>query len=1168
LAWAHQEKAHMLKEESKLDLALKHQEKACLLHNKNYKKTKPKDKSTNLIQCYYFLTTIYQNLKQYNKAISASNKAIEIFDSYDKNKISDLAGTEQMSWQIIERAQLFQQAFEYDKAIADYKRFLHLITTTFKNQIGSKRHINAVDNLISIFSKKGDTKNTFKYSKLKYDMVYEYQSNNLLLLAEANNVLAGSYLDYDEWEESIKFSNKSLKIIDEALSKQNLNYETKKSYFNKKNSALINILVSSSNIKADKKEVKRIALEILKSNDHFKLLDKTTTPYERLHDYYLSVYDYDQAQKTLTQAYDLLDKQILEAKKTNQQWMLEFFYNSKRWLKIDEAYLNLGKGKFTKAIELAKELEKYETKDTGGSEVYKKVDLLNIYGRSYQGLNKPRKAINYYLKAMDILNASYEKNYDQETSILNNLALAYQDIGESDLAAKYMEQVVKRGEKDKSNPIYLVRNYNNYAVTSFHQDSNKALQYALKAYYIFQKSDPQHKKTIDFVNNINFIGTYYKSIGINTEDKVKKLENYKKAEKYFSEAIDFVKANYEKNIFPYSEFLLNYSDLAALLYNDFDTCIKYQEATVKQIEQVNDKAPELIRNYDLLWSCHHQLGEIEVAFSYLFKEMLILLNEFDKNNFELNFFINDLIKNSENAVAAFTDSVLLYSHENPEILKKYKLRFSDLIFALQQVIKTNELSVNLSQAISREMSKNEKISSDIKLYTSLLKKREELIKIKSIDEKEIKNINLEIKKINDEIDHYKNKILTDYPEFKKNFVNQIASIKGTQENLKEDEALIQYTIGRFGSFAFLITSDNYGIMRFKRSGRQKITEKINKIRSSLQLSNNKPKSFAKKESEELFDTLFSRIDAKDMIKGKNKIIIVPDGPLYALPFELLFDKENQKWLMEKYAVTISPSVYSFSGLNKNVEFNTANSFVGFGDPKIRDTKLADNSKLKNTIELEFSELFTRGGNVNLKYLKLFPELPETEIELKSIASKFDKNSKLYLREDFNENNINSINLKKYKVVSFASHALVVGEIDGLSEPAIVLSLPKKATVDNDGLLTTSEIIKLDLDSDLVILSACNTASSSGKTNSEALSGLATSFFYSGARSLLVTHWSIISETSVDLVSDTFDYLAETNGDLSLALTKAKIKMMENKKTSHPIYWAPYTLVGRSQINKL
>ena len=94
-----------------------------------------------------------------------------------------------------------------------------------------------------------------------------------------------------------------------------------------------------------------------------------------------------------------------------------------------------------------------------------------------------------------------------------------------------------------------------------------------------------------------------------------------------------------------------------------------------------------------------------------------------------------------------------------------------------------------------------------------------------------------------------------------------------------------------------------------------------------------------------------------------------------------------------------------------------------------------------------------------------------------------------------------------------------------------------------------------------------TNSSSGKTNSETLSGLATSFFYSGARSLLVAHWSIISETSVDLVSDTFDYLGETNGDLSLALTKAKIKMMENEKTSHPIYWAPYTLVGRSQINK-
>ena len=157
---------------------------------------------------------------------------------------------------------------------------------------------------------------------------------------------------------------------------------------------------------------------------------------------------------------------------------------------------------------------------------------------------------------------------------------------------------------------------------------------------------------------------------------------------------------------------------------------------------------------------------------------------------------------------------------------------------------------------------------------------------------------------------------------------------------------------------------------------------------------------------------------------------------------------------------------------------------------------------------------------------MFPELPETAIELKKISKKFDENSKLYLRDEFNEEKINSINFDNYKVVSFASHALVVGEIDGLAEPSIVLSLPEEITDKNDGLLTASEIIELKVNSDLVILSACNTASSDGNANSEALSGLANSFFYSGAKSLIVTHWSVISKTSVNLMIDTFDFLKE------------------------------------------
>ena len=517
-------------------------------------------------------------------------------------------------------------------------------------------------------------------------------------------------------------------------------------------------------------------------------------------------------------------------------------------------------------------------------------------------------------------------------------------------------------------------------------------------------------------------------------------------------------------------------------------------------------------------------------------------------------------------VHSFIFEVLKSSHKNIEIFDKYKdINFINLMFGLQQVVKSNKLTAKLSESITRQISKDERVSAELRKYTSLLKKKREILKLDSIDPDKIKKRNQEISKLNKELENLLKDILKKYPDLKKNFANQVVTGGLLNQDMPKDEVIIQYTVGTFFTFATIITSDDYTVQRIG-ANKDKLSKLIKEVRNSLELKNGKPVAFALSQSQELHDILLGNF--ADIIKNKKKIIIIPDGPLYGIPFELLHDKRSNQWLIEKNAISTSPSAYSYIALNfeNNLKFTTGNSFLGFGDPNIKGTKIAESSDFEDILELEFSKVFTRGGNIDLKYLKMFPELPETAEELKKISKKFDQNSKLYLRDDFNENNINSINFDNYKVVSFASHALVVGEIDGLSEPSIVLSLPKKITDNDDGLLTASEIINLNINSDLVILSACNTASSDGNTNSEALSGLANSFFYSGAKSLIVTHWSVISKTSVDLMVDTFDFLEESEGDLSAALMKSKIKMLKNPNTNHPIYWAPYTLVGRMKTD--
>ena len=137
---------------------------------------------------------------------------------------------------------------------------------------------------------------------------------------------------------------------------------------------------------------------------------------------------------------------------------------------------------------------------------------------------------------------------------------------------------------------------------------------------------------------------------------------------------------------------------------------------------------------------------------------------------------------------------------------------------------------------------------------------------------------------------------------------------------------------------------------------------------------------------------------------------------------------------------------------------------------------------------------------------------------------------------------------------------MANEITSINEPGLITTPPQKGSALNDGVLKSSEIKNLKLNAELVILSACNTASGDGSSSAEGLSGLASSFFYAGARSLMVSHWYVEDVSTVNLMKNTFNNL-KRNNNLSEALRASKLDMMDDKSTSHPIFCAPFVLVG-------
>jgi CHAT domain-containing protein len=341
-------------------------------------------------------------------------------------------------------------------------------------------------------------------------------------------------------------------------------------------------------------------------------------------------------------------------------------------------------------------------------------------------------------------------------------------------------------------------------------------------------------------------------------------------------------------------------------------------------------------------------------------------------------------------------------------------------------------------------------------------------------------------------------------------------------------------------------------------------------------------------------------------KPANKLIVSTNGALGLLPLGLLpteaakVDLEARPyfvgyrrvhWLARTHSISMVPSASALITLRQLPAGSAQREpLVGFGDPIFnkeqaeearrdlgQSVQMAEATGSVNASEIRGLTIQRRAApstrGLDSAGIGSLPRLPDTALELKSIASalRADPSKALYLEADANEQNVKTIDLSRFRVVAFATHGLLPGDLNGLTQPALALSAPDVAKVEGDGLLTTEKILGLKLNAEWVVLSACNTAAGAVE-GAEAVSGLGRAFFYAGSRALLVTNWSVHSESARELVSELFQRQHDDkNLSRSEALRQSMLRLIDNGgfaaggqtlfTYAHPWFWAPYSIVG-------
>ena len=343
-------------------------------------------------------------------------------------------------------------------------------------------------------------------------------------------------------------------------------------------------------------------------------------------------------------------------------------------------------------------------------------------------------------------------------------------------------------------------------------------------------------------------------------------------------------------------------------------------------------------------------------------------------------------------------------------------------------------------------------------------------------------------------------------------------------------ALLEYAVAGDHTFLFVLTGSSQKPLLNVYDLKIKRKELIDRVEKLNQRIANNDIEYAALASE-LYGSLVA--PARDQLQGKTRLVIVPDDVLWETPFQALRSADG-RFLVQSAAISYAPSLTVLREIVRSRKHPSATTLLAMGNPKLAGQTI---SRSKNAL-----------------MSASFEPLPEAERMVNELSQMYGDKAKVYVGAEARED-LFKAEAGNYRILQLATH----GVINNASPMYSHLALAQGNDAKEDGLLEAWEIMQLDLNADLAVLSACDTAR--GKIGAgEGVIGLAWALFVAGCPTTVVSQWKVESSSTVELML-AFHRNLRSGVSKGEAMRQASMRLMADKKYNHPFYWAGFIVVG-------